>query len=110
MCVFIPLIFSPNHILFLFFFTPQHPPPLHSLPSAVIDGVRQQSTEQRVANSPRQPASERKERLVWWGGGGGGGGWGLNEERGKREGRKEEGNGSLSEKGGESVRERGELS
>lgn len=26
----------------------------------VIDGVKQQNTEQRVANSPRQPASEGK--------------------------------------------------
>lgn len=31
-----------------------------SLPFAVIDGVRQRSTEQRVANSPRQPASEER--------------------------------------------------
>jgi len=28
----------------------------------VIDGVKKQNTEQRVTNSPRQPASEGKER------------------------------------------------
>lgn len=46
-----------------------------------------------MANSPRQPASEKKERLVR----SGGGGWGLNEERGKKKGRKEEGNRQLGE-------------
>lgn len=72
MCVFILLI-SPNHILFsiLFYCTPLSlflPLSLClslSFPFVVIDGVRQQSTEQRVANSPRQPASEGEgERLV----------------------------------------------
>lgn len=47
-----------------------------------------------MANSPRQPASERERG--WCGGGGReeeGRRGGLNEERGKREGREEEGNG-----------------
>lgn len=62
MSVFILLIFFPSHILFLFFLSPS----LHTLsssPFVVIDGVRQQYTEQRVANSPRQPAWEGKREV-----------------------------------------------
>lgn len=66
-----PAHFSPTISYFYSFYRHPHQPPqpLHTLffPFAVIDGVRQQSTEQRVANSPRQPASEGEgERLVWW--------------------------------------------
>lgn len=112
--------FHPAHFFptISYFYSFLSPPPLSTsstlFPFVVIDGVRQQSTEQRVANSPRQPASEReRERLVWWWwwwwGGGRGGGWGLNEERGKREGRKEEGNGECEwKREGEGGRGRGE--
>lgn len=68
-CVFSSRSFFSNHILFLFFFIAPTPPAHTLFPFVVIDGVRQRSTEQLVANSPRQPASEReRERLVCGGG------------------------------------------
>lgn len=105
--VFISLISSNRIFLFPYLSSsPTYPPrPLHTHTHAdahtifcaltVIDGVKQQNTEQRVANSPRQPASEGKgeagvrrrwrRRRV-----------GIKrKERGEREGRIEEGSRSV---------------
>lgn len=86
------LLISPNGILFLLFFWKKknRTPILHALSSLmVIDGVRQQSTEQRVASSPRQPASEGEGEEAGSSGGGrrgggGGGGWDLKAKRAKK--------------------------